>query len=414
MHTIQLTPKSTPSPSLASSSSAGPSNQTDKTTLQVLECEARESNSEGDPGVQASVLATLASFSTGYKSQYEVEHKKNIAENRVLLADLGLDKPFFEKPKPKPRQPCKKKEKGSASVRKLSHFVSSLSEEPEVAEMSSLTNIPAVVLTMSASAPTAPAPPIEVPVASTTPVDTLTMPAPSVEVPSASTIIDYTSGHPNYTSRLPNYASPLCQSPICMTTSAGTPTVPAPSAEVSMALTMPVEQDHDAMQVDSVNVEEEEDNTSLLLLEEAPEWLRDSTKDLWKYSRDVKWQQVIQKFILFEKSLGFLKGRIAIHTLANSKNHPKKIGPWVQSEWPVPPLIKNLDIFTEQWWKCILASLGWWVKAVKGVKLDHALVAVIANINWVLGSMTHMGTSKCTSPEIDSVDERNTKCACSY
>lgn len=122
--TIQPSHRSAPSPSLASSSSAGPSNRTDKTTLRALEGEARESDSEDDPGAQASALATPAPSRTGYKSQYEVEREENIAKNRALLADLGLDKPFFEKPKPKPRQSRKKKEKGDTPVRKSSRFVS--------------------------------------------------------------------------------------------------------------------------------------------------------------------------------------------------------------------------------------------------------------------------------------------------
>ncbi len=125
----------------------------------------------------------------------------------------------------------------------------------------------------------------------------------------------------------------------------------------------------------------------------------------------------------------------------------------MRSGRPAPPSIKNLDVFTEQWWKwyielqpaarrsedgslqhveleesnwretrkgtingfySILASLGWWVKAVKDINLDHALVAAIADVDWVLGSMTRVGTSKRTSPETDSVDERNTKRARSH
>ncbi|KAF9491405.1 hypothetical protein BDN71DRAFT_1433987 [Pleurotus eryngii] len=131
----------------------------------------------------------------------------------------------------------------------------------------------------------------------------------------------------------------------------------------------------------------------------------------WQTPPAKKWRGIVQKMVYFEKSLGFLEGRIVMHML--------EVGDWVQASQPPPPVLEDIKMFGDQWWTwykepqpvgsingfySIVASLGWWVVAnkvkrhdVKNDKQeadnqktlvkDEWMAGALVDVDWVLQCM---------------------------
>ncbi|KAF9492481.1 hypothetical protein BDN71DRAFT_1396646 [Pleurotus eryngii] len=135
-------------------------------------------------------------------------------------------------------------------------------------------------------------------------------------------------------------------------------------------------------------------------LTDAPKWLNDAVKHLCPLSPNSEWKEIITRFIKFERSLGFLDGKIPTNMLAPGKHRPKEVGVWIKAGRPNIPAIKSS--FGAQWrlWyhelqpesrkaneghlECIPPPDGEWTELRKGT--INSVYSLLASLGWWLKS----------------------------
>ncbi|KAF9490847.1 hypothetical protein BDN71DRAFT_1373003, partial [Pleurotus eryngii] len=80
-----------------------------------------------------------------------------------------------------------------------------------------------------------------------------------------------------------------------------------------------------------------------------PSWLKEAIMYLCTLSTESSWKEIIMHFIEFERSCGFLEGKIATNMLAPGKHHPKEVSAWIKAAHLGIPMIKNPVAFSLGW-----------------------------------------------------------------
>ncbi|KAJ8701950.1 hypothetical protein PTI98_000700 [Pleurotus ostreatus] len=298
-------PVSTPAPPL----SAAASSSNHDAHLELIE---DNSDAEEIPNeAEATSNITDAAPARPLHSAYEIEREANIEHNKALLVSLGLDKPpVFGGKKPRTRAPKSTKD-AAEPVRCFTRLTSGETEAS--APFVDLTEDKIVGAPAEASEDDA-----VVPVPTEAIKDNTPAPTDTIEKANAPT--------------LPAEADKLATTATSdgLASSGATPNTTEADALRDTGTDEVVPMDVDVVIACPFN---------------APDWLKSVVPYLAQHSKDPRWFSVIGCFIDFERSLGFLDGKLANHMLAIGKNRPKEMSVWVKNARNVEPNIKNAVTF---------------------------------------------------------------------
>ncbi|KAF9489146.1 hypothetical protein BDN71DRAFT_1512398 [Pleurotus eryngii] len=178
---------------------------------------------------------------------------------------------------------------------------------------------------------------------------------------------------------------------------------------------------------------------------DAPLWLQAAVPYLLRKSKDSCWKSLVEHFMVFKRSLGYLDGKISSQILTIGKCRLNEMSVWVKSVRVIDPVIKNTLNFCQQWsywyyklqlaarkngpngllqrvlpdnndWTelCkgtingvygLMASLGWWLEAAKvdgGCK--DTLTKALEDFEWALENMVQVNGHKRKSAKSDDAD----------
>ncbi|KAF4568592.1 hypothetical protein EYR40_004151 [Pleurotus pulmonarius] len=379
------TPTASSAPAPVASSSAQAPSATPPTTLHQIEQEADASDSDSNMSQPAAVTTRAPRMSA-----YELEREANIARNNQLLEDLGLNMvQLGSKPKA-PRAPRKPKEVEAATATRRSARISG--PEATASLVNTETTDDVVITTENATAEA-----IETDISEATTGSSATVAAHVESNGCVASATGETSGT----------SVPILEAPAAATV------LPPASANASL--------------------------TSASAIVGAPAWLNTAADHLAGISADPRWCNIVAQFVEFEKSLGYLDGKIAVHMLAPGKHRPKEVSTWVKNARATDPIIKNPVVFGVQWWmwyaelqpECrkaveghlqrvtpennewtelrkgtingiygLLASLGWWMKAAEvSGEVTETLDMALSDVSWTLDLMARAATTKRASPD---------------